>query len=501
MKISKTLSFFFLLLSYCSSAQNNFYQDIFHDIATSFGDSKPIPQLEIIGRDKRCKIPAQYLPNSGIIQIEQCLIDLTKEFGKDSTTALAIIMGHELAHYYKQHEWCSEFAYSVRGTDLGNKIINISKDQRKINESQADDAGLFAIMMAGYKPFDIFPKIIDKIYNFYKLPEQLEGYPTKEERKRIAQEAEKKASKLYPVFLAGNFLYYLANYQKSAECYEYILKHFPSREVFNNLGVSKLLYVLSLKDKSDFPFILPIEIDPKTRLIKPTLRNSFDVDEDLVNKALEEAKKYFNDAIRKDKNYSEAYINFAICLLLQGNNEGAIGKLNELAIIKKIQPTNALLVKAIAYFLDQQQNKALALLNLVDEKNQYFQYNTQLIKKGYSFFESKLDLMEWQENMIPSIQSSMPNISITQKNYVPALQNWVELDKEHKIGFRWINEDLNIEIISKNESWILSVKESLNDVNLISGFMFKQQDILEYISPQKLNIYTFSKKNNALINR
>lgn len=157
MKISKTLSFFILLLSYCSSAQNNFYQDIFHDIASSFGDSKPVPQLEIIHRDKRCKIPAQYLPNRGIIQIEQCLLDLTKEFGKDSTTALAIIMGHELAHYYKQHEWCSEFAFSVKGTDLGNKFINISRDQRKINESQADDAGLFAIMMAGYKPFNISP--------------------------------------------------------------------------------------------------------------------------------------------------------------------------------------------------------------------------------------------------------------------------------------------------------------------------------------------------------
>ena len=45
MKISKTLSFFILLLSYCSSAQNNFYQDIFHDIASSFGDSKPVPQF------------------------------------------------------------------------------------------------------------------------------------------------------------------------------------------------------------------------------------------------------------------------------------------------------------------------------------------------------------------------------------------------------------------------------------------------------------------------
>jgi tetratricopeptide (TPR) repeat protein len=494
MKISKTLGFFILLLSYRSSAQNNFYQDIFHDIAASFGDSKPVPQLEIIHRDKRCKIPAQYLPNRGVIQIEQCLLDLTKEFGKDSTTALAIIMGHELAHYYKQHEWCSEFAYSVKGTDLGNKIINISKDQRKINESQADDSGLFAIMMAGYKPFDIFPKIIDKIYNFYKLPEQLEGYPTKEERKRIAQEAEKKASKLYPVFLAGNFLFYVADYQKSAECYEYILKHFPSREVFNNLGVSKLLYVLSLKDKSDFPFILPIEIDPKTRLVKPVLRNAFDFDEDLVNEALEEAKKYFNEAIRKDKKYSEAYINFAICLLLQGNNEGALGKLNELAIIKKIQPTNALLVKAIAYFLDQQQNKALAILNLVEEKNQYLQYNTQLIKKGYSFFESKLDLMEWQENMLPTIHSSIPNLSITQKNNLPALQNWVELENGQKIGFRWIYNDLELEIISKNESWMLVVKESLNDVNLTNGFMFKKQDILEYISPQKLNIYNFYKK-------
>jgi hypothetical protein len=97
-------------------------------------------------------------------------------------------------------------------------------------------------------------------------------------------------------------------------------------------------------------------------------------------------------------------------------------------------------------------------------------------------------LIEWQENMLPTIHSSTPNLSITQKNNVPALQNWVELDRKHKIGFSWTNTDLELEIINKNESWILAVKESSNDVNLTNGFIFNQQNILEYISPQKLNI-------------
>jgi tetratricopeptide (TPR) repeat protein len=493
MKISKTVVFFILILSYCSSAQDKLYQGVFSNIANSFGESKPIPKLEIVGKEKRCKIPAQYIPDRAVIEIEQCLIDITKQFGKDSTTALAILIGHELAHYYKQHEWCSEFAYSIKETDLGKKIINISKDQRKINESQADDLGFYAVTMAGYKPFEIYPKLIDAIYSFYTLPQQLEGYPSKDERKVIAKEAEKKIAKLYPIFLSGNFLFYLGNYQSSSKCYEYLLKYFPSRENFNNLGVTKLLYVLSQQDRTDLPFMFPIEIDPQSRLMKPVLRGSIDTNDNL-NQLLEEAKNHFIEAIKKDKFFFDAYLNYAICLILQGNYEGALGKINELALINKKLSDKALSIKSIAYFLDQQQSKAIAILSQVKDKSSVFEYNSQIIKKGYSFFESKIDLIEWQENMLKTIQRQKPNLSITQKNNVPALHDWVELDREQKIGFRWTNNDLELEIISKNESWLLAVKESSNDVNLTSGFMFNQQNILEYISPQKLNIYSFSTK-------
>jgi hypothetical protein len=79
--------------------------------------AKPIPKLEIT---KTCKSSAKYLPSEQKIQIEECLIQLTKSFGKDSINALAIIMGHELAHYYKSHEWSREFAYSLRGTKISS---------------------------------------------------------------------------------------------------------------------------------------------------------------------------------------------------------------------------------------------------------------------------------------------------------------------------------------------------------------------------------------------
>lgn len=484
----------FLLTPDSTIAQNKFYQDVFTEIANSFGESKPVPKLEIINRSSRCKIPAQYIPDRAVIQIEQCLIDVTKQFGKDSTTALAILMGHELAHYYKQHEWCSEFAYSIRETDLGKEIIDISKDQRKINESQADDLGLYAITMAGYKPFEIYPRLIDAIYEFYKLPQQLEGYPSKEERKLIAKEAEKKIAKLYPIFLSGNFLFYIGNYQSAAKCYEYLLKQFPSRENFNNLGVSKLLYVISEKDKIDLPFILPIEIDPKTRLIKPTLRSSTGNSDNLTDQYVEDAKRYFGEAIKKDKNYLDAYTNYAICLLLQENYEGALGKINEIELVSKELPDRALSVKAISYYLDQQQKKAINILSQIEDRSPVFQYNSQLIKKGYSFFESKIDLIEWQENMLQTIKRQQPYLSVTQENSVPLINDWIELDEEKKIGFRWTKNNVDIEISSDNESWVVAVKEGPNNMNMTSGFVFKQQNILEYISSQKVNIYTYFKK-------
>jgi tetratricopeptide (TPR) repeat protein len=405
-------------------------------------------------------------------------------------------MGHELAHYYKEHEWCSEFAYSIRETDLGKKIINISKDQRKINESQADDLGFYAITMAGYKPFEIYPQLIDAVYSFYRLPEQLEGYPSKEERKLIAIEAEKKIAKLYPIFISGNFLFYIGDYQGASRYYEYLLKFFPSRENFNNLGVTKLLYVLSKKEKTDLPFILPIEIDPNTRLTKPTLRSSVEESENLTKQYLEEAKNHFNEAIKKDKNYFDAYVNYAICLLVQENYEGALGKINELALVNKRLPDKALMIKAMAYYLDQQQRKAINILSQIEKTSAADKYNTEIIRKGYAFFESKIELIEWQENMLQTIRKQQPNSTTTPNNNTPEVNEWVELSGGDQIGFKWGKTVLSIEIIYNNESWFVTVKERTNDINLTSGFVFTQEGILEYISPLKLNIYTYSTKNN-----
>jgi tetratricopeptide (TPR) repeat protein len=493
-KISIIITCFFLV-PISATAQNKLYQEVFTEIANSFGESKPLPELEIISKDKRCKIPAQYLPNKAVIQIEQCLIDITTKFGKDSTTALAILMGHELAHYYKEHEWCSEFAYSIRETDLGKKIIGISKDQRKINESQADDLGLYATTMAGYKPFEIYPKLIDAIYEFYELPQQLEGYPSKEERKVIATNALNKISNLYPVFLSGNFLFYKGNYQEASTCYEHLLKYFPSRENFNNLGVSKLLFVISEKDKIDLPFILPIEIDPKTRLIKLTLRSSIGNSDNLSERYLEEAKSHFNESIKKDKTYIEAYINYAICLLLQENYEGALGKINELELVSKNLSDKALSIKAIAYYLDQQQAKAIKIINQIEEESAGFHYNAEIIRKGYSFFESKIELIEWQETMIHTFQQRETRIlTTTQKTTNLVMTDWVEFNENQQIGFSWQNSSPIIEIVTKGESWMLSVEEAPNDGKLTSGFEFKKEGIIEYISPQKVNIYTYHKK-------
>ncbi len=387
-------------------AQESVYK-VYPEVARSFGVSKSVPKLEVIN-SKNCKIPAIYKPAERKIQIEACVIDLAKTFGADSNNVLAIILGHELAHYYQGHEWCADFAWSMRNTNLGKNIASQSLDQRKINESQADDLGVMAASIAGYKPFEIYDKLIDKLYLLYKLPDNMPGYASKAERKKIALEACKKQEPLYVKFLAANFLSYIKDYKSSNELNQNILTQFATRELFNNYGINNLLQVLAKKEKFDFPFILPIELDPETRLKTPyegTRGLSEDVDEEIEN-LLEAAKYNFEEAIRKDKNYVFSYENLAITYLLQENYEGALGKLNELLKLTKAETENSIQIRAIAYFLKNNYSKSNEIINSAKSQNPIFIFNQSLINKGLSFIDDKLKLIEYLETYkIPFVKN------------------------------------------------------------------------------------------------
>lgn len=336
---------------------------VFAQLVTAYGSAKSAPELTFMKANLKPETPAFYANKT--IKVDVQFYKLCQTFGKDSLNALSIVISHELAHYYYEHDFCSDFAYAIRNKSVpfssGLKLVN--KNQKMIYETQADDKGLFYAAIAGYHPFEIQPKLLDAIYQFYQLKEVNIGYPTKAERKAIAQNALAKSRKLYAVFQQALKSKENKEYDTAVTLFEEVNRNFPSRENYNNIGVIKTLKALNFKvlDKEEFDypkrFLYPLEIDNTSRLNKEGTRSGDEQDEEKMTALLKSAQKDFEKAVSLDSNYTVAYINLACVFDLLDNPEAAIGKIKELPVDK--QKTNdAQRILAIAYYHNDSEDKA-----------------------------------------------------------------------------------------------------------------------------------------------
>ena len=337
---------------------------VFDELVTAYGSAKSAPELTFMKVNPKPETPAFYTNKT--VKVDLQFYKLCQTFGKDSLNALSIVISHELAHYYYEHDFCSDFAYAIRNKSVpfssGLKLIN--KNQKIIYETQADDKGLFYAAIAGYNPFEIQPKLLDAIYQFYQLKEINIGYPTKAERKAIAQNALAKSQKLYAVFQEALKAKENKEYDKALALFESVNQDFPSRENYNNIGVLKTLKALNLKvlakDEFDNPkrFLYPLEIDNTSRLNQSGTRSGSDDEKQAkMNALLKSAQKDFEKAVSLDANYTVAYINLACVFDLLGIPEAAIGKIKELPLDKQAT-IEAKRILSIAYYHNDNEPKA-----------------------------------------------------------------------------------------------------------------------------------------------
>jgi tetratricopeptide (TPR) repeat protein len=366
----KGLTLFFSLMPFCMFGQNKAelqIRKVFDQVVLAYGNSKTAPEL-VVTKQKQDR-PAFYkFDKKPIVTTDTYLFTICRSFGKDSLNALSLVIGHELAHYYSEHSFCTDFAFAIRNKNevFSKKVKLIDKNQKIIYETQADDKGLFYAAIAGYDPFEVQPKLLDAIYTQYQLKDA-DGYPTKIQRKEIAKNALLKAKRLYETFTLGLKYIQEKNYDKAIEAFNTVNNDFPSRENYNNLGLAKTRQALDLKEPNTIEklsqdrFLYPLEVENKSRLNKEITRTLDDSSEEM-EKLLKDAQKDFQEAIRLDPNFTKGYINLACVLDLLGNYPKSIGTILELSM----QEQNTLEAKrilAIAYFHDKQENKANAIWN------------------------------------------------------------------------------------------------------------------------------------------
>ncbi len=315
-----------------NKAEYNYAYSVFNKLVKTINQSTPAkPQLVIINSDN---VIAK-TNNNGEITVGSGLIIHCRSFGKDSANALAHILAHELTHYYSNHFWTENFGSSYADLDWGSLIETSGKtlSSMKLYETQADEYGMYYAFAAGYKTLQIGSQVLDSIYSWYKLEEQIPGYPSLLQRKTIAIDAKKNILRLIPSFETGNLLLTLAQVyggeqqsmlaQLSGYYYDDILANkIQTKELYNNSGLTKVLQVLQYFSDSIQQIHFPFMLESKSMLYSNESTRGDATENDsqtiaLMENNLEEAESLFSNAIKIDKNFYPAYINLAIVSFLK----------------------------------------------------------------------------------------------------------------------------------------------------------------------------------------
>ncbi len=354
-----------ILFIQCNSLYSQTYnkqivENVYQKLVSAYGDPKAAPKL--IHSNKKLEGPASFSQFDKSITIDKRLYSICHKLGKDSLNAISIIISHELAHYYSEHDFCSDFGYLLnsKNKSLSTKIIKLGLNQKLIYETQADKKGLFYSAIAGFQPFDINNQLLELIYLSYSTKDVF-GYPTKEQRKEIGLTSNVEIKSLYKNFLFGIKLLSENKFDSSINEFEKISRTFPSREIYNNIGVAKARLALLLKPKTkeefDSPdrFKYPIEVENKSRLNREDTR-SLQVDNKYFE-LLSEAQSNFEKAISLDPSFVKSYINLACIYDLLDNPDNAIGTIKRLS--KADQNTvDSKIILAIAYYHSDRESQA-----------------------------------------------------------------------------------------------------------------------------------------------
>jgi tetratricopeptide (TPR) repeat protein len=335
---------------------------VFNQLISVYGSAKPAPELVV---DKYL-LPATYIANpKPTIKVDLKLYKLCQTFGKDSINALAVVLSHELTHYYNDHTFCSDYAFANLKSNaaLKSKIGQASYNSRIEKESEADIKGFFYAAAAGFQPHGLQSLLIGKVYNAYKLADVQKGYPSKQERIEIANNAEKKAVQLFEFFKNGLVALENKQYDQAIEFFNKANSQVPFRENWNNIGVAKARKALSLKVNSkaevDNPirFLYPLEVENKSRLLNERTR-SIDDTSDEIEELLNEAQSAFEKAIQLDPSFHKSRINLACVYDLLGKHTSAIAEITE-KLPKEVQEApEAKRILAIAYWNADFEDKA-----------------------------------------------------------------------------------------------------------------------------------------------
>jgi hypothetical protein len=356
-------------------------QSVLNDLIEAKGTrNMPSPKLKMNNGEQK---PAWIDLNSATVNIEEKAYDICRSMGRDSLAALAVLMAHELTHYYEKHDWQDHFIHHY-GSNLKEQNEAVWNDQLQL-ELQADQLGGFLANMAGYNTSGVLETLMRKLYEAYNLEVEADtSYPSLNERIQIALEGESQLEKMNQAFEMSTYLTLVGEYELAFQYLDFIMikSKFQSRELHNNRGVLLALSALSHFSETEMPFVIPLELELNSRLA----RRGFD--KTVRNDYLEKAKEALVSTIALDENYWPAYVNLASVYILEADYFEASYQCQK--IIKKAdmkldseQIAHAYINLAIIEYLEGNIDGAKANFELANSFDNYglSTYNLSILNK------------------------------------------------------------------------------------------------------------------------
>lgn len=441
---------------------------------------------------------------SNTIVLGKKAFEVCQTFGTDLKSALAFIIGHELAHAFQTdaHHTTSFLAHKKH------------PNAREVLEKQADVQGVLIAHLAGYRTVQLLPQIIDRIYEAYDLKHKhLYGYPSFEERQTTNDEVVALTKQLLEVFEAGNYLMAIGRYDLAASCFEYVEEYYQGVEVFNNLGVTYALRALNLSDKNVDPFLYPFEINWETRLRKPSLADGTkNLEPDIRRqweKYLQKAEDSFEKVIQMAPQHKAKINRMAVMILRENYGTGPHkSHFMNWGDLSKVEASSISLLKGIAHAKQGNYSQAISIFRSLKQASNpsiAFQatYNLNHLTDNTNALANGFCPQDQQEAPTPILTTSknityLKEISLSESVHL-------QLDKVKVSG-----EVITQFSFFQNKKQVLTMKRYPNKTNYTATLPFKPENLQHALHTsssiivpclKERVVYRVSKKDSKILER
>lgn len=342
---------------------------VYQDISNAMGITADPPSLGIAEGNKGFVAYIDYEENR--VYLEKQALDLCISQGGNAANSIALLLGHELAHFFFKHDYGQKFASSYSWKTKG-AFDSVFSMINTMYESQADSMGGIFSFLAGYNTTGIAESFLPLLYNAYNLPDTMDGYPVLAKRIEISKNNDVILKRFIKIFETANFLLITNHFNDAQRLYDFLIRQgYNSREIFNNSG---LAYVFEMIKFSDVNYKYPLEIDLE--------HNNFST-KSIFDDNLEIAVRRFEQAIRFDPGYATSYLNLACTYTLANNLKDAdfyLGKALEICRKKKADSSGIYILYGIHADMKNDKKSARKFLTKPFlEGNPYADFNLAVV--------------------------------------------------------------------------------------------------------------------------